>query len=180
MAMGPRTEFDGSLGMALSCAAALRVGGAVFILAEAAGLGDLYYVADAGLRAGERAAGGRALNAQVVQAARKAQVRLLSRSASMLVPEFAGAALLVLGLTLDALAEGAAGSSLAGVLASALDAAAQWPGHVDLEEAGSLSVFERFCQEEASAQLSASGAAGLKSVTGTRELQYRRLAQAFR
>lgn len=50
---------------ALCCATSLRIGGALYILAEAAGLEDAYYRADAGIRANMRAYSGRGLNSSI-------------------------------------------------------------------------------------------------------------------
>ncbi|WP_329456737.1 hypothetical protein [Streptomyces sp. NBC_01497] len=47
-----REMAEGPTSKALACASAIRVGGALYILAEVAGLEDAYYGADAGIQAG--------------------------------------------------------------------------------------------------------------------------------
>ncbi|MFE2599017.1 hypothetical protein ACFXCZ_21365 [Streptomyces sp. NPDC059396] len=173
--------LDGTSSKALSCVAALRIGGVLYVLAEAGGEGYLYYQADAGIRAGLRSCEGRRLNADVVRIAKKACRRLIAEySGAERTRPFALAGFEFLADVMDAIdAEGGETSnSYLVIFQKALEVASLWPEAVDLDGHTSLRVFERFCQQESVSQLRAGGVPGVRGGLGPRELNYRGLVKS--
>ncbi|MFE6978424.1 hypothetical protein [Streptomyces sp. NPDC057682] len=173
--------MDAMSSRALSCVTALRLGGAVYILAEAAGQEDLYHQADAGVRAGLRSCEGRRPNGDVLRIAKKACRRLST--------EFSGAEdtrpFALGGFTLmeEVLASIEDGDSRVAephiaVFDKALEVAALWPGPVDVDGCAGLREFEQRCQRESVDRLNAEGIPGLRSALGPRQLTYRDLARS--
>ncbi|WP_145969048.1 hypothetical protein [Streptomyces hyaluromycini] len=174
--------LDGMSSKALSCVAALRIGGGLYILAEAAGQGDLYYQADAGVRAGLRSCEGRRLNADVVRIAKKACRRLIaefSGAERTLQFSLGGFELLEAVLDLIEAEVGETSESYITVFQKAFEVASLWPETVDIDGHVSLQEFERSCQRESITQLRAGGIPGLRGVLGPRELSYRDLARGI-
>ncbi|MEV0036411.1 hypothetical protein [Streptomyces sp. NPDC050804] len=160
---------------ALCCATSLRIGGALYILAEAAGFEDSYYRVDAGLRAGMRSYEGRELNSAALEEGLVAHQELSAtfpsgRSES----EFFRAGLDVVGLGLEAISREASPDLVAEVFQKAMDAASllqalAGPGPEE---------FELACQEKSVTAARVQGIAGVRKVAGEGALQYRRVAQS--
>ncbi|QMU68364.1 hypothetical protein [Streptacidiphilus sp. P02-A3a] len=174
------TALDGADSRALSCVTALRIGGGLYILADADGRGDLYYQVDAGVRAGLRSCEGRRLNADVVRIAKKACQRLTSTfSGDEQTRQFtlAGFSLLadVLALLDADISEPAEGHMA--IFEKALEVASAWSEAVRIDGHGSLQEFELSCQRESVSLLREGGVLGLRNALGPMELSYRGLAK---
>ncbi|QMU73096.1 hypothetical protein [Streptacidiphilus sp. P02-A3a] len=174
-------DLDSTSALALACSTALRLGGALYVLAERAGLAEPYYLADAGLRAGLRAAAGRTLNQGLLQQARSG-LSVVRGSYSMgHAIAFTQAGFAVIGRVLQALEQPDEQYGLPEVLALAGDAAVLWPDMVDpeIDPGGSLVTYERASQIDARRALEAGGVSELRQVLGAQELTYRRLAKSL-
>lgn len=64
------------------------------------------------------------------------------------------------------------------VLDKALEAAALWPGPVNINGCAELREFEQLCQRESVDRLNTEGISGLRSALGPRQLAYRDLARS--
>ncbi|MER6142499.1 hypothetical protein ABT174_21075 [Streptomyces sparsogenes] len=174
-------DLDNTSEVALACSTGLRLGGALYILAERAGLADSYYLADAGLRAGLRAAAGRTLNQDLLrQAWSGLDVAQRSYSAKR-AAAFTQAGFAVIGRALQMLEQSNQQHGVPEIHSLAVEAAALWPGPVDseMDPAGSLVTYERACQIHAHRALVTGGLTKLRHVMGAQELAYRRLAEAL-
>lgn len=167
---------------ALACATAIRVGGALYILAEAAGLADAYYGADAGIQAGIIAiTRQRELNYDVVHAAIDD-----CSSLSAEYPEtadaaaFFGAGILMIRMVLEMLGKDHSDGSLQRINRKAQEAAGYWPNAIDTASPASLAEFEADCQNAAVDVFGDGGARALRDEAGKYALVYRRAAQALR
>jgi hypothetical protein len=176
-----REEMDGASALALACSAGLRLGGALYILAEQAGLAEPYYLADAGLRAGLRAAAGRTLNPDVLRHARSGLTAAESSCSAGRATAFAHVSFGMLRRILQAMEQSNLHDGLTDIHALAIEAAALWPELVSPEDVpdGNLVTYEQACQVAAQEALDSGGPTGLRQVLGTQELVYRRLAQAL-
>jgi hypothetical protein len=174
--------LDGASSRALSCVTALRIGGGLYILADADGKGDLYYQADAGLRAGLRSCEGRRLNPDVVRIAKKACQRLISSfSGAEPTRQFSLAGFNLFAdvmASLDGdLSEASDGHSV--ILRDALGVASLWPDAVEIDGHATLREYESFCQQQSEARLAEDGITGLRDAQGPMQLAYRRLARGI-
>ncbi|WP_405948855.1 hypothetical protein OG588_22385 [Streptomyces prunicolor] len=175
--------FDSLSSKALCCATALRLGGGLYILADAAEKGDLYYQVDAGVRAGLRACEGRRLNADVMRIAIKASRRLESEYTDQSQAiQFAQSGFRLLADVLEVIAADEAEVSDAHIeiFTKALSTTESWPASVDLSGFSHLPDFERFCQQESIDSLRTGGVAEVRDSLGRRELDYRGIARRFR
>ncbi|MGA5703632.1 hypothetical protein [Peterkaempfera bronchialis] len=174
------TVLDGADSRALSCVAALRIGGGLYILADADGRGDLYYQADAGVRAGLRSCEGRHLNADVVRIAKKACQRLTATFSG--VERTRQFALSGFNLLADVLALldaeiGEPSEAHVAIFQKAVETASAWPEAVLIDGRTSLREFELSCQRESVDLLRERGLPGLRNALGAMELSYRGLAK---
>ena len=174
-------DLDSTSALALACSTGLRIGGALYILAERAGLAESYYLADAGLRAGLRAAAGRTLNQDVLQHAWSGLDAAQSSYSIDRAAAFTQAGFALIERILQALEQSDEHFGLQEIHSLAGDTAALWPGSIDLEidPTGSLLTYERGCQIDAQRGMETGGLAALHQVLGTQELGYRRLARAL-
>ncbi|MGW1227559.1 hypothetical protein [Streptomyces sp. NPDC002530] len=171
---------DAMSSRALSCVTALRLGGGLYILAEAAGHEDLYYQADAGVRAGLKSCEGRRLNGDVLHIAKKACRRLNAEfSGAKGTRQFALGGFTLMEEVLASIEDGDDRDTEPhiAVFDNALEAAALWPGPVEIDGCG-LREFEQLCQRESVDRLNAEGMPGLRSALGPRQLAYRDLARS--
>ncbi|WP_328469518.1 hypothetical protein [Streptomyces sp. NBC_00448] len=173
---------EGSASKSLACATAIRVGGALYILAEAAGVEDAYYGVDAGIQAGMIAlTRRRELDYDVVRTA----IHDCS-SLSAQYPEtadaaaFFGAGMSMIEMVLELIGENCSEGSLQRIGEKALEAAGNWPIAIDAEGWGSLVEFEADCQNAAVDVLNYGGTRALREEAGKHALVYRRAAQALR
>ncbi|MFF9378193.1 hypothetical protein ACF1BB_27160 [Streptomyces griseoluteus] len=173
--------MDSTSARALACSTGLRIGGALYILAERAGLADPYYLADAGLRAGLRGAPGRTLDQDVLQHARSGLDAAQSSYSVDRAAPFTQAGFMLMGRILQALEQPDEHYGLPEIHSLARSTAALWPGSIGLEidPGGSLMSYERACQIDAQRELEAGGLDRLRQVLGAQELGYRRLARAL-
>ncbi|MGW4913998.1 hypothetical protein [Streptomyces sp. NPDC004270] len=174
-------DLDSTSALALACSTGLRIGGALYILAERAGLADPYYLADAGLRAGLRAAAVRTLDQDVLQHARSGLDAAQSNYSLDRAAAFTQAGFMLIGRILQALEQPDEHYGLPEIHSLAGSAVALWPGSIDLEidSDGSLMSYERACQIDAQRELDTGGLDGLRQVLGVQELGCRRLARAL-
>lgn len=170
-------ELEGLSGEArgaLCCATSLRIGGALYILAEAAGLESVYYRVDAGLRAGMRSYEGRSLNTAVLDDAVSAHRELtagfpLGRPES----EFFVAGLGVIELGLGSVSSDSGPDVVGEAFRKAVEAVSLW----QVPSSGELQEFERACQEESVAAVLEQGASAVRKAAGQGALRYRKAAQ---
>jgi hypothetical protein len=167
---------------ALACATAIRVGGALYILAEAAGLEDAYYGVDAGIQAGMIAlARGRELNHEVVSTAIDDCSLLSTRYPETAdAAAFFGVGILVIRMVLELIGEDRSDGSLRRINEKAQETAGHWPTAVDAGGRSSLVEFEADCQNAAVDVLGCGGARALREEAGKQALVYRRAAQTLR
>ncbi|MFZ3494699.1 hypothetical protein ACODT5_16000 [Streptomyces sp. 5.8] len=160
---------------ALCCATSLRIGGALYILAEAAGFENVYYRVDAGLRARMRSHEGRELNSAALGDALMAY-RELSATFPSGRPEteFFRAGLDVVEAGLNETPSGTIPDFVAEVFQKAADAASLWQAAADT----GIGEFELACQEKSVAAVRAQGVTAVRKVAGEGALRYRRVAQS--
>ncbi|WP_037625581.1 hypothetical protein [Streptomyces aureus] len=167
---------------ALACATAIRVGGALYILAEAAGLEDAYYGADAGIQAGIIAiTRQRELNHDVVHAAIGDCASLSAEyPGTANAAAFFGAGIRVIRMVLEMISEDHSDGSLQRINHKAREAAGYWPTAIVAGGRASLAEFEADCQNAAVGVFGSDGARALRDEAGKHALVYRRAAQALR
>ncbi|MEV4950301.1 hypothetical protein [Streptomyces sp. NPDC053755] len=160
---------------ALCCATSLRVGGALYILAEAAGFEDVYYRVDAGLRASMRSYEGRELNSAALEEALTAH-RELSETFPSGRPEseFFRAGLDVIEVGLNVVSSGVSPDLVAEIFQKATDATSLWQSAAG----AGLEEFELACQEKSVTAARAQGVTAVRKVAGEGALHYRRVAQS--
>lgn len=174
-------SLDSSLELALTCSTALRLGGALYILVERAGLADPYYLADAGLRAGLRAAAGRTLNQKRLQHAWSGLDAVQKSYPAKPAAAFTQAGFAVIARALQVVGQSNQQHGLPEIHSLAVDAAVLWPGPVDssMDPGRRLVAYEEACQTDAHRALVDGGLTKLRQVMGAQELAYRRLAEAL-
>jgi hypothetical protein len=181
LGLGVREGMESVTPLALACAAGLRLGGALYVITEQAGLAEPYYLADAGLRAGLRAAAGRTLNQDVLRHARSGLTAAESGYSAEHAAAFVRVSFGMLRRILQAMERSNSLDDLTDIPALAVEAAALWPEPVRSEDvsSGNLVTYEQGCQIGAQEAWESGGPTGLRQVLGTQELVYRRLARAL-
>lgn len=168
--------FD-TAGEALCCAAAVRLGGALRVLAALGGLSDRYDKVEAGLGSIRAFVGGRERDDDALADAFVANWSLGTRYGEQLP----GAAFFRAGTRIADVAIIAARTEqpvdpVQG-LSQALEAAAAWPSEIRIGSFTRLADFERACQAEAEERLRTGGLPALWELTEAQAVPYRRAAE---
>ncbi|SEG85583.1 hypothetical protein SAMN05216223_11699 [Actinacidiphila yanglinensis] len=177
-----RDTAEGPTSKALACATAIRAGGALYILAEATGLEEAYYGADAGIQAGMIAlTRQREVKHDIICSAIDDCSSLSTRyPETTAAAAFFGAGILVIRMVLVLIGEDRSDVSLQRINDKAREAARLWPTAIDAGAQSSLVEFEAACQNTAVEVLGHGGARALREEAGKHALVYRRAAQALR
>ncbi|MFF3202336.1 MULTISPECIES: hypothetical protein [unclassified Streptomyces] len=168
--------FD-TTGEALCCAASVRLGGALRVLAARAGLSDRYDTVMAGMEHLAASLDGGELDDAVLGPAFGANWNLGTRYPDDLSGvEFFRTGLKIVFVALVHTRPGQQAEPAQG-LEFALEAAEAWPTDVRIGSFTRLADFELACQQEAEARLRTDGLAALWKLTEGRCEQYRRVAE---
>ncbi|WP_340379298.1 hypothetical protein U5640_29950 [Streptomyces sp. SS7] len=164
-------------GEALCCAAAVRLGGALRVLAALGGLSDRYGRIEAGLGSLKAFVGGRERDDDALAEAFVANWSLGTRYGD----ELPGAAFFRAGTRIVDVAIIVARTEqpvdpVQG-LSQALEAAAAWPSEIHISSFTQLADFERACQTEAEERLRTGGLPGLWELADEQAGHYRRAAE---
>ncbi|NEB90575.1 hypothetical protein [Streptomyces bauhiniae] len=174
-------EMFDAVGEALCCAAAIRVGGAVRVLTERAGVLEHYDTIMAGIESTTGFLDGRELDDELVVAAFAESWSLDSRcpagfAGHTVVKGWASLAFGVTALTRPKQGD----TSAAQWLECASHAAAAWPSGVRVDSYDSLAHFELACQQEAADRLRKDGLPALWELADVRSKQYHQVAEELR
>ncbi|MGW0576472.1 hypothetical protein ACWD25_10980 [Streptomyces sp. NPDC002920] len=168
--------FD-AVGEALCCAAAVRLGGALHVLAARGGLSERYDKVAAGLDGLKAFLGGQERDDGVLNDAFVANWSLGTRYRD----ELPGVDFFRTGLRIVDVAIIVARTDQpvapAEGLSQALEAAGTWPSGVRVDSFTRLADFERACQQEAAERFRTDGLSALWELAEARADQYRRVAE---
>lgn len=165
---------------ALCCATAIRIGGALGVLADGVRLGDYYHRVDRGLRCMLLSYQGGELKPDVVAEAFAASWHLgtVFPSANQ-VARFFGAGLGVADFAIMASKAEDKGEPLRAALQRALEAARLWPGPINDKFSLNLAQFESSCQSKALTRLRSGGIAALSECAEFESQRYREIAEGL-
>ncbi|WP_329317063.1 MULTISPECIES: hypothetical protein [unclassified Streptomyces] len=171
------SEISDEMSQALCCAAAVRLDGALAVLADRAQLSDRYNQVVAGVESVIASLGGQSLDTAVLGRAFGANWTLGARYPIELPGgSFFRSALRIVDIVLVATRPGRQATPEQG-LEHALEAATEWPAMVQGDAGIGLAGFELACQQEAHERLREGGLPALWKLAAIQAGHYRKAAE---